>query len=133
MSIKNHIRVLIFATIAWILFLLLGLPHYYLQYSIQTMIWFDVLLLLPFSIIIWIVFKPINKSKRRKIALWYAFYFTIPLAIYDYLYCGIYLNYGFRFILVFWFLSVYYLLLWILFPLIAFILNKKSGHDTIKS
>lgn len=127
MRLKHHIRVLIFATIAWILFFLLGLPDYYLQYSTRMLIWWDVLLLLPFSIIIWFVFKPIKKSKRIKISLWYAFYFTVPLAIYDYLYCGIYLNTGFSFIFIYWFLSVYYVVLWILFPLIAGILNQKSS------
>ena len=126
MRLKNHIRVLIIATIVWFLFLLLGLPDYYLQYSTNIMIWFTFLLLIPFSIMIWFIFKPIKKSKRVRISLWYAFYFTIPLAIYDYLYCGLYLDYGFRFIYIFWFLSIYYVLLWFLFPAIALILNKNS-------
>jgi hypothetical protein len=126
MRMKNHIRLLIIATIVWFLFFTLGLPDYYLQYSTKIMIWFDVLLLIPFSIIIWIVLKRIKKSSRMKISLWYSFYFTIPLALYDYLYCGIYLNYGYSFISVFWFLSVYYLVLWFLFPAIALKLNNRS-------
>ena len=125
MRLKNHLRVLTIATIVWFLFLLLGLPDYYLQYSTEIMIWFSILLLVPISIIIWFILKPIKKAKRIKISLWYAFYFTIPLAIYDYLYCGFYLDYGFSFIYVFWFLSIYYIILWILFPGIAFILNQK--------
>ena len=123
---KNHIRIIIIATIVWFIFLLIGLPDYYLQYSTNTMIWFSILLIIPFSIIIWFIFKPIKKSRRMKISLWYAFYFTIPLAVYDYLYCGLYLDYGFRFMSVFWFLSVYYLILWILFPGIVAILNKNT-------
>jgi hypothetical protein len=125
MRLKNHIKILIIATLVWLFFLLLGMPDYYLQYSTNTMIWFTILLLIPFSIIIWYIFKPIKKSKRIKISLWYALYFTVPLAVYDYLFCGIYLDYGFRFITVFWFLSVYYLILWFLFPGIAFILNGR--------
>lgn len=126
MRIKHHIRILIIATIIWFFFLILGLPDYYLQYSTEIMIWFDISLLIPFSIFIWFVLKTIKKSRRMNIALWYSFYFTLPLAFYDYLYCGIYLKYGFSFIYVFWFLSVYYLVLWILFPTIAVILNNRS-------
>ena len=126
MRIKHHIRILIIATIIWFFFLILGLPDYYLQYSNEIMIWFDISLLIPFSIFIWFVLKTIKKSRRMNIALWYSFYFTLPLAFYDYLYCGIYLKYGFSFIYVFWFLSVYYLVLWILFPTIAVILNNRS-------
>ena len=123
MKIKHHMRIFLIATIVWIFFLILGLPDYYLQYSTRIMIWFDILLLIPFSIIIWFVLKSVKKTKRVKISLWYAFYFTLPLALYDYLYCGIYLNYGIHFIFDFWFLSVYYIILWILFPFIAIILN----------
>lgn len=128
MTFRNHVRILIYATIAWFLFLLLGMPDYYLQYSAITMIWVDVLLLIPFFVIIWFISKPIETSRRTKISLWYSFYFTVPLAIYDYLYCGIYLGYGFSFINVFWFLSVYYIILWILFPMIAILLNKKKAE-----
>jgi hypothetical protein len=124
---KNHIRIFIIATIVWFLFFILGLPDYYLQYPTKYMIWFEVLLLIPFSIILWIVLKPIKASRRIRISLWYSFYFTIPLALYDYIYCGIYLKYGFRFMCVFWFLSVYYLVPWFLFPAVAVVLNKRYG------
>ena len=128
MKFKNHARILIYATIAWFLFLLAGLPDYYLQYSTKSIIWFAILLLIPFSIIIWLVFKPKKTLRRVEISLWYSFYFTVPLSIYYFIYCGIYLGYGFKFIYVFWFLSVYYIIPWILFPLIAILLNKKTSE-----
>jgi len=132
MKTKHHIRILISATIVWFIFFILGLPDYYLQYSTTTMIWFAILVLFSISFIIWFVLKKIKRSRRMNIALWYSFYFTIPLAIYDYLYCGIYLKYGIKFIFVFWILSVYYLILWILFPLIAFILNSRKATKFLK-
>ncbi len=128
MRIKNHLQILIYATIVWILFFLAGIPDYYLQYSTKSIIGFVILLLIPFSIIIWFIFKPIKTSRRVKISLWYSFYFTVPLSIYDFIYCGIYLGYGLKFIYVFWFLSVYYIIPWILFPLIAILLNKKTSE-----
>ena len=128
MIVKIHLRILIYATIIWVLFFLAGMPDYYLQYSTNSIILYEILLLIPFSIIIWFIFKPIKTSRRVKLSLWYSFYFTVPLSIYDYIYCGIYLGYGLRFIYVFWFLSVYYIIPWILFPMIAMLLNKKQAR-----
>ena len=123
---RNHIRIFIIATIVWLIFLLVGMPDYYLQYSNQHMILFVTILLIPMSILITIVFKPINQQKRLKISFWYAFYFTVPLAIYDIVYCVLFLGYGINFLVVFWFLSIYYLIPWILFPMIAQLLNQKE-------
>ena len=125
MRIKNHIRIFIIASTVWFLFLLAGMPDYYLQYSTHSMILFVILLLIPISVVIFFIFKSIKSSIRLKIAYWYAFYFTVPLLIYDSVYCGLYLGYGIRFITVFWFLSIYYLIPWAFFPLIAFALNRK--------
>ena len=128
MIVKIHLRILIYATIVWILFFLAGMPDYYLQYSTKSIILYEILLLIPFSVIIWFIFRPIKTSRRIKLSLWYSFYFTVPLSIYDYIYCGIYLGYGLRFIYVFWFLSLYYIIPWILFPMIATLLNKKTSN-----
>ena len=127
MIVKIHLRILIYATIIWVLFFLAGMPDYYLQYSTNSIILYEILLLIPFSVIIWFIFRTIKTSRRIKLSLWYSFYFTVPLSIYDYIYCGIYLGYGLRFIYVFWFLSVYYIIPWILFPMIAMLLNKKQA------
>ena len=126
MKTKNHLKLFIYATTFWLLFFLAGLPDYYLQYSRESVLFYDVLLLIPFSIIIWFVLKPVKTSRRVKISLWYSFYFTVPLALYDYTYCGIYLGYGLKFIYVFWFASVYYIIPWILFLVIATLLNIKA-------
>jgi hypothetical protein len=131
--IKIHLRILIYATLVWLLFFILGMPDYYLQYSTASIIVFEILLLIPFSIIIWLIFKPVKASRRMRLALWYSFYFTVPLFLYDLIYCGFYLGYGIRFVPVFWFLSVYYVIPWILFPLIAFLLNKKSVKNKYKN
>jgi hypothetical protein len=127
MKIKNHIHILLIASLVWLLFLLAGMPDYYLQYSTRSMILFVILLLIPISVIIFFVFKPVKSNRRLRIAGWYAFYFTIPLAIYDTVYCGIYLGYGVEFLSIFWFLTIYYLIPWLLFPVIAMLLNRMSG------
>ena len=125
MKPKTHFRIFIIATVLWLLFFIAGMPNYYLQYSNTLLIWFVVLLIIPISVIFFFVFKSIKKNKRIRISIWYSFYFTIPLYIYDGIYCGIYLEYGYRFMLTFWFLSIYYIVPWILFPGIALSLNQK--------
>lgn len=53
-----------------------------------------------------------------------AFYFTVPLAVYDGLYCGVYLGDGAAFVLRSWYLSVYHLLPWLLLPSCVAWLNR---------
>jgi hypothetical protein len=124
MRIRSHMRILFIATMVWIVFLIAGMPDYYLQYSYEAMLLFVLILLIPISTVLVIIFRKIEQPRRLKIALWYAFYFTVPLFIYDSIYCGYILGHGINFIVIFWFLSVYYLIPWILFPLITFFLNR---------
>jgi len=125
MKLKTHMRIFLVASLIWFVFLLAGMPEYYLQYSDQTMILFVLILLIPISLILVFVFKRIKQKKRMKIAVWYAFYFTVPFFIYDSIYCGVLLDHGIKFIIIFWFLSIYYLIPWVLFPVIATVLNRK--------
>jgi hypothetical protein len=88
------------------------------------MIWFDTVLLIPIVAIVYFVLRRLCPARRVAIALWLAFYFTVPLAIYDWLYCGLYLGHGAQFILRYWYLTVYYAIPWILLPFMAFVLNR---------
>ena len=114
-----HIRLLMIATLVWVGFWAGGLPSYYQQYSTEFMVIFDLVALVIIAGVVYFVLRRTKRSRRIKVALWLAFYFTVPLAIYDWLYCGIYLGHGMGFIGHFWYLSIYYALPWIVFPLIA--------------
>ncbi len=124
MSLRNHIRVFLIATVVWAAFWLAGLPSYYQQYSNLLMIWFASLVLVPISAIFFLVLRRIQPERRLTIALWLAFYFTVPLAVYDWLYCGLYLGHGVQFISRYWYLSVYYGVPWVLLPIAALVLNR---------
>jgi hypothetical protein len=115
MNLRKHLRLLVIVTAAWILFFVAGLPDYYQQYSTKAMIVFDVVVLLP----LWYIGYRIIRYSRSPItsSLWLSFYFVVPLFLYDYLYCGMYLGYGMGFFLKFWYLTVYYILPWLIFPL----------------
>ena len=130
MSSRGHIRIFLTATVVWAGFLVLGLPSYYQQYSNRVMIWFDLILLIPITAFVYFALKRRRANRRMTLALWLAFYFTVPLAIYDWLYCGLYLGHGMQFIVSFWYLSIYYVIPWILFPLVALVLNQRSLGQT---
>jgi hypothetical protein len=101
-----------------------GLPSYYQQYSNVLMVWFDSLVLIPIATIVYLVLRRLRPEKRLPVALWLAFYFTVPLALYDWLYCGLYLGHGIQFISRYWYLTVYYAIPWVLLPLVALLLNR---------
>lgn len=123
MSAKGHVRVFVIATLAWAGFWVLGLPSYYHQYSRATMIALSLALLPPIVAVSYALLKPLPPSRRLRRAAWFAFYFSVPLAAYDWLYCGVYLDYGVRFLLVFWYLTLFYFIPWVVLPATAIVLN----------
>jgi hypothetical protein len=124
---RGHIRLFLFATSVWALFLIGGLPSYYQQYSTLVMVVFDIVVLVPITAVVCLVLRRVGQRRRLRVSLWIAFYFTVPLAIYDWLYCGVYLGHGMRFVTRFWYLSVYYAIPWILLPTVALILDRRSA------
>ena len=65
MIVKIHLRILIYATIIWVSFFLAGMPDYYLQYSTNSIILYEILLLIPFSVIIWFIFRRVKSSRHK--------------------------------------------------------------------
>jgi len=123
---RGHIRLLLIATLVWAAFLSGGLPSYYQQYSTLFMVLFDIVVLVPITAVVYLVLRSIRHERRLKVSVWIAFYFTVPLAIYDWLYCGVYLGHGMQFLSRFWYLSVYYAIPWILMPMVALVLDHRS-------
>lgn len=133
MKRRSHIRLFLAATCVWVTFLIGGLPSYYQQYSTLSMLFFDILVLVPITGVAYLVLRGEGRERRLTVSVWIAFYFTVPLAIYDWLYCGVFLGHGMQFLSRFWYLSVYYAIPWVLMPIVALVLNhwceRTSGHD----
>jgi hypothetical protein len=123
MSISKHVRLLAIASFAWLAFWIAGLPNYYKQYSDNFMLWLVLFLIVPAALISVFVLCRIHPRRRLMVALWMAFYFTVPLALYDWIYCGVYLGYGLNFFVEFWYLTAYYIIPWLLLPASAVLLN----------
>jgi hypothetical protein len=126
MSKRHHIRLFIFATAVWVGFVVGGLPDYYQQYSTGFMVTFDLLVLIPITLVLYFVLRRQAPRRRMTVALWIAFYFTVPLALYDWLYCGLWLGHGVGFVWEYWYLTVYYALPWLLAPAIVLLANRKG-------
>ena len=126
MKKRHHLRLLGLATVVWAAFLIAGLPDYYQQYSPGFMVVFDPLVLIPIAIVYRAVVGRVPPQRRMEVALWIALYFTAPLAVYDYLYCGLVLGHGFRFVVDFWYLTVYYFIPWLLAPAIVWTVDRRD-------
>ncbi len=124
MSRRHHIKLLFQAVVVWALFWLAGLPSYYQQYSTVFVAVGCVLLSVGFSLVAVAVLAPHSAERRRNRAFWIALYFTVPFAILDTLYCGVYLGHGFGYLSSFWYLTVFYLTPWLTFPPTAWLLNR---------
>jgi len=128
MKKKQQLRLWALATTVWLGFLLGGLPDYYKQYSTEFLLGFLLLVLIPFSLVLYYVLRGAAPRRRMSAALWIAFYFTVPLAVYDWLYCGVVLGRGIGFLWEYWYLTVYYVIPWLLAPAIALFVNRIEEH-----
>jgi hypothetical protein len=108
------------------------MPSYYQQYSTAAMALFDLLLLVPIVSVVYVVLRGVRRQKRLKVAAWIAFYFTVPLALYDWLYCGVHLGHGMQFVSRFWYLSVYYVIPWVVLPAVALMLDHRGSEETAR-
>ena len=89
---------------------------------------FDLVVLVPITGVVYFVLRGVGGEKRLRVSVWIAFYFTVPLAVYDWLYCGVYLGHGMKFVSTFWYLSVYYVIPWILLPAVALMLDRRTAR-----
>ncbi|UCG21874.1 MAG: hypothetical protein JSU80_04675 [Deltaproteobacteria bacterium] len=126
MPLRKHLRILFIVTLAWLIFWLVGLPHYYRQYSPRFMAIFDAAILPPLWLVVYLSAKRARKGRGLAVTLWLSFYITVPLFIYDLIYCGIHLGYGISFLWEYWYLTVYYILPWLIFPLTGWWVDRRG-------
>lgn len=132
-SIRKHITILAQASVAWIVFWLIGWPAYYRQYSDATLGVLSTLLSVAFCLFAVMILLPRHAERRMPLAFWLSFYYTLPLALYDWLYCGLYLGHGAGYLATYWYLSVFYVSLWLTFIPVAYLLNHTSAPKDRKA
>lgn len=127
MSIINHLRLLISVTIAWVVFVIIGLPDYYQGWPFRRLLYFCVLAYFIVGFLIFIMMRK-HKSYLLVRALWMAFYISVPLMIYDYIYIHLIRQEPFDLLNRFWYLAVFYIVPWFQAPLIYFVIKSGRLH-----
>jgi hypothetical protein len=115
MRLRGHVQLLVLAIFVWSIFWLLGWPAYYQQYSFTFQAVGSALLVPPIA---WAGYATIVRAKperRLTLSLWLSLYATLPFAICDYLYCGLYLGHGTDFPARYWYLTIFYVIPWFLY------------------
>lgn len=124
MSAKQHFNFFIQGVIAWAAFWVAGLPHYYQQYSPTALGIGCVLLSVALSLVAIVVLQRGKPENRMNRAIWISVYFSVPFVVLDVLYCGVYLGRGVAFLWEYWYLSVFYISVWLTFVPTAILLRK---------
>lgn len=124
MSPRQHLSLLAQAVGAWTAFWIVGLPRYYQQYPAELMGVLSVLLSVAISLWAVFVLLPVPAARRVAVAKGYALYFSLPLAVLDTLYCGMYLGRGHQYLVEYWYLTVFYASLWLTMLPTAWLLNR---------
>jgi hypothetical protein len=128
MSARGHLRLLLTASVVWLGFWIAGLPDYYRQYSTRSLVVFELLLLVPVWAAGFLALRRRRGAARRRRAVALAFYFTVPLFLYDLAYCGIHLGHGLGFVVPYWYLTAYYVVPWVLFPATALGIDRLEAR-----
>jgi small basic protein len=124
MNVAKHPVLLVQGVVVWGLFWLAGLPGYYQQYSPVTVAVVCVLVSVAISLAaLLILLRGRSETKLRR-AVWISFYYTVPFAVLDWLYCGVYLGHGTAFLVRYWYLTVFYFTPWLSFVPTALLLRK---------
>jgi hypothetical protein len=123
MTLRQHATLFVQALVTWGAFWIAGLPHYFQQYSIVVLGSGSVILSVLFSLAaVWVLGRSRPENRMRR-ACWIAFYFTVPFAVLDTLYCGVYLGHGSGYLAKYWYLSVFYISPWLTFPPTAWLMR----------
>ena len=115
----------------WLAFWLAGLPNYYQQYATVPLAVGCTLLAAAIGVAAVAVLSRHRPTRRLSYAVWVSFYFTLPLAVLDALYCGWYLDHGWVFVTRYWYLTVFYIVPWMTFVPVAILLNRLENRATM--
>ena len=126
MRSTHHWRLFCLATTWWTLFFILGLPSNYFQaYTFWPLL--IVGEVFPAIALGYYGWRRCSRHPERawSSVMWIAFYMTVPLFAYDYLYLAVHQQRGWSFLQTHWYLSAFYVIPWVLLPPIAWWVTSK--------
>ena len=117
---NQHWHLFCLATTWWTLYFILGLPSDYFQ---STSTWALIVFgeIVPGLALAYFGWRRCSRAPQHawRIAMWIAFYLTVPLFAYDYLYLAVHQQRGWSFLRSHWYLTAFYAIPWIMLPAIA--------------
>lgn len=131
LKIKDHLAIFFIATSFWTFYFLGGLwSEYYQTWPfIKTLIIVDIIPVFFLFYLGKIFLKPFTRNLEANqviiASLGVAFQTSVPLLVYDFIYIFLYLNKGTRYLLDYWYLTFFSIIPWILFPVMACMINKQ--------
>lgn len=120
MPFRSHWHLFCLATTWWTLFFIAGLPtDYYQTMPVAIVVVFGVLA--PTWALAAYMRTRCRKSPAHpwRQAGWIAFYMTVPLFVYDGMFLAHYQQRGASFLVSHWYLTVFYVIPWIVAPVVA--------------
>jgi hypothetical protein len=123
----THIKLAGIALLLWLAFWMGGLPDHYQQYSAGAMLAFCVALVPAIVLVAWKVIGRVAVDRRGRLGFWLSVHFTVPFLLLNFAYCGLCLGHGWHFLIAYWYLTVFYLLLWLLIVPIARMRSAPPG------
>jgi len=122
---KKHILTFIVTFAIWLIFLIAGIPSdYYQLWPLGALIGLCIFVFILIFPLAYFVLIRIWKDKFFKSSLWIAFYASVPLMLYDYIYIGIIKGDGYSFVFSHWYLSIFYVIVWIQIPFLGWVVDK---------
>ncbi len=126
MTAKKHLVLFLQASLVWAAFWLAGLPYYFQQYSQLFLATGSILLSVLISLAAIFVLLHARVETRMSRAFWLSLYYTLPFAVYDTLYCGVYLGHGADYLYSYWYLTIFYITPWLTFIPTAYLLGARK-------
>jgi hypothetical protein len=125
MTFQKHIILWAFTFLAWLGFYLVGIPsNYYTEWNMAEIILLSLFTMFGFLPVVGALVLIFMDGDYVKTSLWFAFYASIPLFFYDLIVAGVIGGEGFHFIVSHWYISLAYLYVWIILPLVGLALQK---------
>lgn len=126
-EIKHHIFLFCLTTTLWTFFLLGGLSsEYYLLWPFgKSLLLINALPAIALIPLGYYVLKHIIGHDFIVASFWAAFYASVPLIFYDYLYIAVHLKVGLSFFKSHWYLTTFYFIPWVVLPLVAVRISKQ--------
>ena len=134
MNTKRHIILFVIVLIAWITFYLIGLPSdYFTQWKTSEKILLSLVTffgIVPFLSFVTLV---LLGGDYFRTSIWFAFYASIVIFIFDFIAVGIIEQKGISYIISHWPLSIAYLYVWIEIPIIGLVIKQIFTDNTQKN